>query len=244
MITFRILPVIENRVLGPYTLLRIKDRNMHKEAKCGQFVMVGFPSSLDPFLLRPLSFLSIAEDSFSLLIKKKGRGTEKLSELSVGDELKILGPLGRYIIPPKSGILIAGGIGIAPLYYQSLWMSHGILFYGAKRKRDILFSKDFESRGFTVKTITEEERGTVADLVRENLEILEGQQIFICGPDAMTKALKDIIGGYAKQAFVYMERRMGCGLGGCKSCAVKTDSGYKLVCQDGPVFPLKEVSYD
>ena len=46
------------------------------------------------------------------------------------------------------------------------------------------------------------------------------------------------------KTYVYMEKRMGCGLGGCKSCAVKTLEGYKLVCTDGPIFPLKEVKLD
>jgi len=242
--SFRILPVIENRVLGPYNLIRIEDEDMHQQAKCGHFVMVGITTSIDPFLLRPFSFLSIEEDSFTLLIKARGRGTEKLSKVKEGEKLKILGPLGEPIKPPERGVLIAGGIGIAPLYYQSQWMNQGILFYGAKKESALVLKEEIKERGFIVNTITEDREGKVTDLVSENLDLLKGEKIFICGPESMIKELKDIIGDYAKEAFVYMERRMGCGLGGCKSCAVKTDSGYKYVCQEGPIFSLSEVKVD
>lgn len=244
MTSFQILPVIENRVVGPYTLLRVEDKKMHSIAKCGHFIMVGLPNSMDPFLLRPISFLSVDEKSFTILIKVKGKGTEKLSKVKEGESLKILGPLGKALEPPENGILIAGGIGIAPLYYQSEWMKSGVLFYGAKREKDLVFKEEIKDRGFIVNTISEEKRGTVVDLISENLNFLKGKKTFVCGPESMIKELKGIIGDYAKDTFVYIERRMGCGLGGCKSCAVKVYFEYKLVCQDGPIFPLHEVKFD
>ena len=148
VVSFRILTVIENRILGPYILIRIEDSDIHRKAKCGQFVMVGFPCSLDPFLLRPLSFLSFDKNSFTILIKTRGRGTNKLAKVKKGEKLKVLGPLGNAINPSKSGVLIAGGIGIAPLYYHSQWMKHGVLFYGEKRAKDLVLRKEFENRGF------------------------------------------------------------------------------------------------
>ncbi len=244
MASFRILTVIDNRILGPYTLIRIRDSDIHRKAKCGQFVMVGFPCSLDPFLLRPLSFLSFEKNSFTILVKTRGRGTNKLTKVKKGEKLKVLGPLGNAINPSKSGVLIAGGIGIAPLYYHSQWMKRGVLFYGEKRAKDLVLRKEFENREFIVNTISEDREGTVTDLVRKNLSLLKGHKIFICGPESMIKNLNNILGDHAKEAFVYMERRMGCGLGGCKSCVVKVHSGYKLVCQEGPIFPLLEVKFD
>ncbi|MDD5039460.1 MAG: hypothetical protein PHN78_09135 [Dehalococcoidales bacterium] len=34
---------------------------------------------------------------------------------------------------------------------------------------------------------------------------------------------------------------MGCGLGFCYGCTIKTVSGLKQVCKDGPVFDLKDI---
>jgi len=38
--------------------------------------------------------------------------------------------------------------------------------------------------------------------------------------------------------------RMGCGLGVCYGCTVKTKTGLKQVCKDGPVFNLNDVLWD
>ena len=244
MVSYRILPVIENKGLGPYRLIRIKDRDMKKFAKCGHFVMVGFPDVIDPFLMRPISFLSVDDESFSLLIKIKGAGTEKLGKVREGGSLKILGPIGNEFKPPENGVLIAGGIGIAPIFYQSEWMKGGVLFYGVKKEKDIILKNEIEKRGFLVYTTSEEKEGTVVDLIKKNLEILNNKKIFICGPESMMRELIGILDYNSKDIYVYIERRMGCGLGGCKSCAVMVKNGYKLVCQDGPIFSAREVIFD
>ena len=40
---------------------------------------------------------------------------------------------------------------------------------------------------------------------------------------------------------VSLEARMGCGFGACMGCSIKTTSGPKRVCKEGPVFKGKEV---
>jgi dihydroorotate dehydrogenase electron transfer subunit len=241
---FRILPVLENKKLGLYYKITLKDGQICKYAGCGNFVMVGL-RTLDPYLPRPFSLLEINKGSFSILIKVKGRGTEILSNVKKGDKIKVLGPLGKAFCPPEVGVLIAGGIGIAPVYYQSGWMDGGLLFYGAKRKQELILIREFKEKGFKVRTITEENGGLVTNIVKKYVHELTGKQIFICGPIKMMKEIKRILNKkQIDKAYVYMEKRMGCGLGGCKSCAVKTIEGYKLVCKDGPIFPLKEVNLD
>jgi dihydroorotate dehydrogenase electron transfer subunit len=242
--TFRILPVLENKKLGPYYKITLKDKQICRSAECGNFVMIGF-RTLDPYLPRPFSFLEINEGSFSVLVKVKGKGTEILSKVRKGDKLKILGPLGKTFCPPEVGILIAGGIGIAPVYYQAGWMRGGTLFYGAKREEDLILLREFKERGFEIRTITEENEGLVTDVLKKYSHELGGRRIFICGSIEMIKGVKRILSGeQVDKAYVYIEKRMGCGLSGCKSCAVKTIRGYKLVCNEGPVFPLKEVELD
>jgi dihydroorotate dehydrogenase electron transfer subunit len=239
--TFRILPVLENKKLGPYYKITFEDKQICRSAACGNFVMIGL-SSLDPYLPRPFSFMEINEERFSILVKVKARGTEILSKARKGDKIKVLGPLGKTFCPPEEGILIAGGIGIAPVYYQSGWMRGGILFYGAKKEQDLILIEEFREKGFKVRTITEENGGIVTDILQKHKDELTGKQIFICGTIEMVKRIKKILNEeQIDKTHVYMEKRMGCGLSGCKSCAVKTVQGYKLVCEEGPIFPLKEV---
>lgn len=207
-------------------------------------MMVGFPERMEPFLMRPFSFLSTHEDFFTILVKIAGRGTEILSEVKEGQYLKILGPLGKSFTPPKKCILIAGGIGIAPLFFQSQWMEGGKLFYGARKKEDLVLIDEFKKRNFKVNTITEEKQGTVCDLARDRKNEIMDNQVYICGPQEMYVELRDLFPDYLKNACIYLERKMGCGIGGCKSCAVKTKSGYKLLCQEGPVFSMNQVILD
>lgn len=239
--TFRILPVLENKKLGIYSKITLEDEHIGKYAECGNFVMVSL-QALDPYLPRPFSFLEKSKKSFSILVKVKGKGTELLSKVKRGDKIKVLGPLGKTFCPPKRAVLIAGGIGIAPVYYQSAWMDGGLLFYGAKREKDLIFTQEFKTRGFELRTISEENGGLVTDILKKHIHELNGKQIFICGSIEMVKQIKKILNReQIEKTYVYIEKRMGCGLSGCKSCAVKTLEGYKLVCKEGPVFPLKEV---
>lgn len=241
---FRILPVLENKKLGPYHKVTLTDKEMHKSAACGNFLMIGF-QALDPYLPRPFSLFEVNKKTFSILFKVIGRGTEQLSKVTKGDSLKVLGPLGKNFCPPKKGVLIAGGAGISPVYYQAGFMNGGTLFYGAKHKKDLISIREFKNRGFKVKTITEEKGGIVTDLVEKYKDELNGTQIFICGPLEMIENIKRILNKeQIEKSYVYIEKRMGCGIGGCKSCAVKTTEGYKLVCTEGPIFPLKEVNLD
>jgi len=241
---FKILPVLRNRKLGAYHEITLKDRQICKLAGCGNFLMIGF-NTLDPYLPRPFSFLELDKETFSILVKIKGGGTELLSKVREGDELKVLGPLGKAFCPPEEGVLIAGGIGIAPVYYQSKYMKRGILFYGCKSKKDLVLIREFEKKGFSLRLITEDEGGFVTELVKKHTDELNDKQIFICGPIEMIKNVKNVLNKkQIENAYVYMEKRMGCGLGGCKSCAVKVTEGYKLICTEGPIFPLKEVKFD
>ena len=47
-----------------------------------------------------------------------------------------------------------------------------------------------------------------------------------------------------KPAQISLEVRMGCGFGVCYGCTVKTKSGLKQVCKDGPVFELDDILWD
>jgi dihydroorotate dehydrogenase electron transfer subunit len=48
----------------------------------------------------------------------------------------------------------------------------------------------------------------------------------------------------SKPVQVSLETRMGCGVGVCYSCTVKTAYGLKQTCKDGPVFDMNDVLWD
>ncbi|EHQ91507.1 dihydroorotate dehydrogenase electron transfer subunit [Desulfosporosinus youngiae] len=115
-------------------------------AKPGQFVAIQVQDSsvpsFDPLLRRPLSIAGISSerDEITLLYRIQGRGTEILSRAKCGEKLSIMGPLGQGFSLPEEGELwlIAGGIGIFPLYplAQSA-LAQGLavrLFWGGETK--------------------------------------------------------------------------------------------------------------
>ncbi len=109
---------------GTY-LLRLKNQFIASNFKPGQFVMLKANShSFEPLLSRPFSiFNKFDENEFEVLYRVYGKGTYILSKITKGNFLNVVGPLGNGfnfnggdLEKKKIHVLIAGGIGIAPLY--------------------------------------------------------------------------------------------------------------------------------
>ncbi|MEW6227855.1 MAG: dihydroorotate dehydrogenase electron transfer subunit [Bacillota bacterium] len=152
-----IATVLENREVGPGCFrMRLAGRNVAASARPGQFVHVRIPSpSLDPLLRRPFSvcLTNPSGGTFLVLYQVVGRGTEMLTGLRHGDGLAVLGPLGRgfeLLSDTGSTVLVAGGIGIAPL----VMLSHALFTAGKQftlligaRSRDLLVGLDLLPAG-------------------------------------------------------------------------------------------------
>jgi len=65
--------------------------------------------------------------------------------------------------------------------------------------------------------------------------------ICACGPKPMLAALSAIARKHKIHAQVSLEEFMGCGLGACLGCVIRTNSGYKRICHDGPVFDASDI---
>lgn len=232
----------------------------------------------DPLLRRPLSLHRlITEDTFQVVYKVCGKGTKILSERKEGDKIDLLGPLGRGFEIPSymdEAILIAGGIGVAPLFSFAEELKKEKksikLFLGGRNKKDILFEKEFESLGIDPFISTEDgsygEKGVITELLEDYLKNLyrsrftvygerstvHGSWIYACGPKPMLKKASEIAKTHSLSCYVSLEERMACGVGACLGCAVKVrltvngsqSTEYKMVCKDGPVFKAEMVDWD
>ncbi|MGM0688025.1 MAG: dihydroorotate dehydrogenase electron transfer subunit [Bacillota bacterium] len=243
------LLVIENREVAPgYFRLTLEGSYLAREAKPGQFVMVYMPMEYGYMLPRPFSIFRVdcQRDELAIFFQIKGYGTELLARIAPGAALKILGPLGKGFppLPPKS-LLAAGGMGIAPLVFlASSAKVPRTLIYGAPAAESLACpSLDLDLPGLTLITATEDgsrgEKGTVVEVLAGMAADFEA--VFACGPRPMLDEVNKLFRGTGIQAWFSMEERMACGIGACLGCVVKTGSGYKRVCRDGPVFPAAEV---
>ncbi len=255
--------VIHNIKVGAvYYRLGIFYPELARIAQPGQFVMIK-PSDISiPLLRRPFSVhgLVIKDEEIlgiELLYKVVGQSTKAMSEMKAGDDMDVLGPLGNSfpcLEQAKRVFLVAGGVGVAALYYLASYLGkyQGVtqtLFLGGSSSSDILCEKEFQSLGIKVHVSTEDasvgEAGLVTSVVEKSLKAGERPDIiYACGPQAMMKAVGAIAGAYDIPCQVSLESAMACGFGVCLGCAVKRaadEGGYFHVCADGPVFDFRKV---
>jgi NAD(P)H-flavin reductase len=232
----------------------------------GQFNLVGFPGVGES----AISFSSVVRNGcFDHTIKAVGRVTGFLDGLKKGDELLLRGPYGKgwplNITKGKDILLIAGGVGLAPLrpVVQKVLEKRELfgdvsIIYGARNEKNVLFMDEFDSweRGVSLfLTVDEVTRppgrrgskdrwkhnvGLVTDLLDEVKIKPENTIAFVCGPEIMMRFIcKGLLmkGLIQSSIYVSLERRMKCGIAHCGHCQ---HSGL-FVCKDGPVFSYKDV---
>jgi dihydroorotate dehydrogenase electron transfer subunit len=228
----------------------------------GQFLMVRVQDSFDPLLRRPFAVHQIYQNdpptSFEMLYRVVGRGTRLLAEMQPASTLSLLGPLGRgFRLPDQEGLvlMVAGGIGIAPLPHLAETLVRSgfggpfVLWFGGKSAADLVCVQHFEDLGFGVELVTEDGSAGRQGLVTSHLEQwLLGQDrmpglIYSCGPYPMQRLVAEMAARLNIPSQLSMEALMGCGVGACLSCSLRCrppegrqNLYYANVCQDGPVF--------
>jgi dihydroorotate dehydrogenase electron transfer subunit len=239
-------------------LMGLRSAEIAKAAKPGQFVMIRVRAGLDPLLRRPFSICGVRDDLFLVLYRVVGKGTSLMTELSEGERMWVLGPLGKgFAVPEKhtSRVLVGGGIGIAPLVFFGQF--HGekkiTFMMGFRSAKDILSPQRVtgEDTGFLVATDdgTRGHPGPVTDLLEEHLrENPREVAVYACGPKPMLRTVAQMTMPLRIPCQVSLESHMACGLGACQGCAVKasahSDRSYVYVCREGPVFEAEEIDWE
>ena len=256
--------ILHQEQVGPlYFKMRLAFAELAQMARPGQFVMVRLPGMAIPFLRRPFSIYNpfVAGDEicgFELLYKVVGSGTRALSEQKPGDGLDVLGPLGNGFSCAEgihNVFLVAGGIGVASLFYLALFLKthreiRSTVFLGGRAAADILCQQEFKTIGARVCITTEDgslgKKGLITSLVERTLEDHgKPDMVYACGPTKMLKALKGIVHTYDVSCQISLETAMACGFGACLGCAVKKANGtdaYFHACIDGPVFDARHIA--
>ncbi|MEA3443038.1 MAG: dihydroorotate dehydrogenase electron transfer subunit [Chloroflexota bacterium] len=229
----------------------------------GQFITI-YCENLP--LRRPFSIHQVSSNQVAILFKVVGKGTSWLSQRRGGDEIDILGPLGKgFDIMPsvKNLLLVAGGIGIAPLVFlmQRASSQYSItLIYGASTAVELYPFSSLRTEapsntsislpeGMRFISVTEDgtagEKGMVTNIIPRFVDWAD--QIFACGPIEMYQAMMKMPlqtnedRTKISKSQISLEVRMGCGIGTCYGCTINTTEGLRQVCRDGPVFQLANI---
>jgi dihydroorotate dehydrogenase electron transfer subunit len=247
-------------------LMWIEAPDIAAAAQPGQFITVrcGHFTLRRPFSIHRVGNNNVIEceatqSQVAILFRVAGRGTLWLSQRKAGERLDILGPLGKgFTIAPESKnlLLVAGGIGIAPLVFftQRASSQHQItLIHGANTVAQLYTERchltAINHRRVHVIPVTENgsmgQKGMATDILPDFLDWAD--QIYACGPVNMYKTMAQM-SLRAKRSNLRLEKcqvslevRMGCGFGACYACTIDTKKGLKQVCRDGPVFELDDI---
>jgi dihydroorotate dehydrogenase electron transfer subunit len=236
----RACAVVGREVVGGYVVLSVADEAVG--ASPGQFYMLaaverwGGGEGERPYLGRALSALGAADGVVRFLLEDVGPGTRRLCELGVGDEVWLVGPLGKGFVAPPAGmelLLVGGGVGIPPLVMaHAAWggralvgFRDGKLAVAASLFGDVAVATDDGSVGH---------HGLVSELLAA--ELRSGVCVYACGPPGMLEAVRALCVAHGVPGWLALEAPMACGYGACFGCVVATADGYQRVCVDGPVF--------
>lgn len=248
------------RVTPGHHLLEIDAPDIAREARPGQFVHVRVPRTHDPLLRRPISVM-LKDDRkgwIRLLVRVAGRGTEIMVNLADGSALEIMGPLGTPFELPEPGqevLLVAGGVGVAPLIHlaEAMHTSEHRTYirgcFGAETEDMLVCWNDFAGRCDEFYVRTEDgsagDKGLVTEAVAEQLHRGGIDAIYTCGPAPMMKRVAEMAGDAGTVCYCSFEQRMGCGIGACLGCVIAgADGGYLRVCTDGPVFESTRMDWE
>ncbi len=256
--------VLANRVVAPgHNLVTVGTREIGRRARAGQFAQLRIPGG-GVFLPRPFSFLAAAADRCSFLSRAVGPGTRALAEMRGGDEVELLGPLGRgFELPAATAgevILVGGGVGVPPLFHAAAALAPrtGTALIGAARGELLLCAEELAARGWQVRVATDDgsrgHHGVVTDLLDQELAAERSRAaVLACGPHPMLRRCAELAVAARVPCQVAVEEPMACGFGVCLGCAIRVrpavpaDRGcqscpaYALVCRDGPVFPAERL---
>jgi len=226
----------------------------------GQFAMLRPTADAEPLLPRPMSILRVEAlpdylARVSFYIKPVGPGTRRLVQLLPGAELSVLAPLGTGFPPPDPAtrdVLVAGGVGLAPLlmyaeHFVNLLTPGCAILYGGRTVADLHLLDDLRATGARLVLTTEDgsagSRARVTDLLGALLREPGTARVLTCGPRPMLEAVAAIAREAGTRCHAAIEAPMACGFGICLGCVVPVvEGGYVRACVEGPVFDAAQLA--
>ena len=196
-----------------------------------------------------------------LTVRSVGAVTAAICGSEPGTTLGLRGPFGTpWPVEAAGGgdvVVIAGGIGLAPLrpvvlhvLGQRAGFGSASVLYGARTPGDLLYTGlydewrraiDVDVRVDTAGPDWPGRVGVVTKLLPAARFRPERTTAFVCGPEIMmrfaARALLDR-GIAPERILISMERHMDCGIGLCGHCQL----GPTLICRDGPVYPYSSIA--
>ena len=251
--------VLRQEVAEGHYRISVRAPEIARVARPGQFAMLQVSGGYAPFLRRPMSLERIFSDGVSFLFRVEGEGTRLLAEMDTGHNLSVQGPLGIGFTTDTAcdrHILVAGGIGVAPMPALAECVKRDCgkapeAIIAARTERMLLCEDDLRRMGCLVHVATDDGSAGEKALATDMLERLApgaDSCVYACGPNPMLRAVSRMMLDAGVQCQVSLEAQMACGDGACLGCVIEAkgedEGGMMLrVCKDGPVFDASVVDW-
>lgn len=244
------LPIKEVRIEGikTVTLNFSLPLNLIDKPKPGQYFMLWNPTDDEI----PISISRFEnENNISFTICSEGETSNNLTNKKELELIGLRGPFGNgfNLIEEGTAIIVAGGMGVAPLRYLIHTLLEGwnikiIIIQGARTQKELFFRKEIEELPVESHFCTDDGsygiKGfptEILDSILKRLSSQEATEIYSCGPENMLQAILNLVMRYSLEAATQVclaDRYIRCGFGICGSCTLD-DVGLRI-CRDGPVF--------
>jgi NAD(P)H-flavin reductase len=185
----------------------------------------------------------VRDDRLGFLVDAIGPGTDRLATLERDEGIWLVGPLGIGFSAPPAGatpLLVAGGVGLAPLVI----LAESLTDAGHEPRALAGFRSAAHAEAARLLPAAPElatddgsagHHGFVTELLRKELERSRQVFLYACGPPAMLESVRALCAELDVTAELALEEAMACGFGACFGCVVATRDGYRRICVDGPV---------
>ena len=201
-------------------------------------------------------------DRLVYTVRSVGQATHSLVNQQVGDSVGIRGPFGTGwptdAARGRDVIIVAGGIGLAPLrplIYHVLRNRNDygrlVVLYGTRSPRELLYRKELTAwaRNRDTQVLVTVDYGglgwrghvgVVTTLFKYARLQPASSVAMVCGPEIMMRFVTrelETQGLSRDSIYLSMERNMKCAVGFCGHCQY----GPHFICKDGPVFRYEQI---
>ena len=231
-------------------------------AQPGQFLIVRADEKGERIPLT-ISDFDREQGTVTIVTQKIGASTSDIIAYEPGECFAdVVGPLGlasEFVEMPADKlaqqryILIAGGLGTAPVYPQAKWLKeHGVpvdVIIGAKTKDILIYTEEMRDVCDNLFICTDDGSFGFKGMGTNMLEhvVAEGHsytQAVIIGPMIMMKFTTLTCQKLGIPAIVSLNTLMVDGTGMCGACRVSVGGKTRFACVEGPEFDGYEVDFD
>jgi len=232
----------------------IHDPVIARRHRAGQFVMTLLHENSERIPLT-IADSDAVRGTIRLVVQEVGKTTMEMGTLRPGDEIQVVGPLGKPTHIEKFGtcVCVGGGAGIAPLLPIALALDDAgnkvVSILGGRTQELVILRREMEEVSNEILYTTDDgsfgAKGLVTHALNTYIE-KSGQPdlVIAIGPAVMMRAVSEQTRPLGILTLVSLNTVMIDGTGMCGGCRVPVGGQSRFVCVDGPEFDGHEVDFD